>query len=150
MELTVDTYIMGVWFLEHKVGNIMMTVYKDNKDSDEWKGEIRVRAYVDNQVFGSQDKKDFYQRSWPKGYSAENVKKDVDTLMKLYTDAYPPDVKDYIEVNGDGEKMVELLAKASWANMKKLDPDNEEDRRWCEENGIDIERKGDEKQNNNE
>ena len=139
MNITESTYILGVWFFEHEgVGNIMMTVYKDSEDSDIWKGEIRARTYLDNRVFGSDDRKTFYAREWEPGTTKEQVIKSVKSLFSLYSKAYKPIVEDVVMIEGDGEKMIEELSKKDWAQMKKIDPNDEEDREFCREHGIDL------------
>lgn len=138
MDITEDTYILGVWYFEHKnIGNLMITVSKNGKGK--WCAEIRVRSYVDDKVFGSDDRKMWYKREWGAGTSKEDVLKSVETLLDLYEKVHKPEIRDFALVEGDAERMAEVLATKEWASMKKVDLNNPEDVKWCEENGIDIE-----------
>ena len=143
MEVKEDTYILGTWFLEQEdVGNLLMTAYKDSKDATIWKSELRVRSYVDNRTFGSEDIKKSYDRDWKDGTTEQAVIADCEHLMSLYQKAYKTCAYDFVEIRGDGDKMTEALSKCSWANMKKVDKNNPDDVRWAEENGIDIQKGG--------
>ena len=58
MEISKDSYVLGIWFINQEdIGNILMTVVKDNEKATKWYGEIRVRTYLDNKNFGSKDRK---------------------------------------------------------------------------------------------
>ena len=50
MELQENSYVLGVWFADYPVGNIMLTAFKDSEESDEWQAEIRLRLYKDNKT----------------------------------------------------------------------------------------------------
>lgn len=150
MEINDKSYILGVWFSDYEIGNIMITAFKTDKEVDEWTAEVRLRLYEDNKTFLSDDRKDFYGRSWPKGTDKEKVIKDCNRLVEIYKGAYKPHLHEYVSVEGDMDKLMEELEKKDWAKIKKLNTDNEEDRKEMEDMGIDIdeikERRGVEKE----
>lgn len=50
-------YVLGIWILEHDLGNILSIVVKRN---DDWVMQIRRRTYVDEKIFESADPREFY------------------------------------------------------------------------------------------
>jgi len=138
MELNENTKVIAMWFLNFDdTGNIMVTLTREDEQSD-WNGELRVRSYVDDKNFESNDKKSTHGRTWNKDMKEKDVIKSIDTLLDLYRTAYKPNVDDYLYINGSSQDMMKVLETKDWANMKKLDLDNEEDMEYARKLGIDV------------
>lgn len=51
MEIKDGSYFLGIWLWNHRCGNDMLTVYRDT----EWQMVRRIRIYLDNKAFDSED-----------------------------------------------------------------------------------------------
>jgi hypothetical protein len=119
MEIKDTDYILGVWFSESKRGNIMVTVKKDIDTG--WECECRLRQYVDEKVFDSDDKKTVYNIAFDNKFTDEQVIEKISRLYKTKFLVLFPDNYEFVEIRGGADKFMFELAKRDWSNIKRMD-----------------------------
>jgi hypothetical protein len=119
MEIKNTDYILGVWFSENKRGNILVTVKKDVVTG--WECECRLRLYVDEKVFDSDDKKTVYRISFDSGLTEEQIAEKVTKLFKTKFLVLFPNNYEFVEIKGGMDKFIYEIAKRGWSSIKRMD-----------------------------
>jgi hypothetical protein len=119
MEIKDTDYILGVWFSESKRGNIMVTVKKDIDTG--WECECRLRQYVDEKVFDSDDKKTVYNIAFDNKFTDEQVIEKISRLYKTKFLVLFPDNYEFVEIKGGMDKFIYEIAKQGWSSIKRMD-----------------------------
>lgn len=94
------------------------------QDGGEWEGVYRLRAVVDDKAFDSEDKKSWY-RIVPKTVGQDSIKGELvaavlQTAQKLAAMLIGAEIH-ILDVNGNGEKALRMLAKMPWVSMRSED-----------------------------
>lgn len=115
MEFHTGDYILGMWFMQNKEGNFMLSVVKRN---EEWIGEYRFRYFVDKKTFGSKDKKSFYSMKLKGNQKESEIIKTMDKIMNGFCESYKPDTTDKILIQStDINKFMFEMAKRDWCQI---------------------------------
>lgn len=126
MEITDDDYFLGMWFCSAEGRyNWQCTVMK-KKGKGDWIGEYRHRYIVDDKVFNSKDRKSFYTFSLPASETEENITKKVDELSKIVMEKQECDRSEFVDIRGNGQKMLFKLAQCEWASVKRMSKEDAE------------------------
>ena len=116
MELKENDYIVGVWFLHNEISDIMITLIKRE---EKWLLSVRLRFYRDDKVWGSEDKKKFFTLPVPSCLTEEKVIEDVKILAEAAEREFNYKIE-YLEIKGDFNKFMFLMAEQPWAHIKTI------------------------------
>lgn len=121
IEVKENRYFLGVWFVESKPkGNVLLTAYKD-KDGV-WEGRARIRTYVDDKAFDSEDNKAVFAfTDFDNQYTEEMVFGMIQNLAERISKVPPGDGKvDFVPLyTNDVTKIMFNLAMKEWCHMKE-------------------------------
>lgn len=115
MQIDDADYVLGVWFIEHDKGNVISTLKRDD-DENNWIGELRFRHFVDNKIFGSEDKKTVCEIS-VKNKTEEEV---IEMQTKWMNEAAALNLSltiDHFIVKGDVKKFMEMALTKEWMHI---------------------------------
>lgn len=119
MDVNKDDYILGFWFAQASNGdNWTMTAKKHPTLPDHWLVEYRFRYKEDDKIFESKDTKSFYNKMVVG--TEEEVKHKLDDLFYTVITPRFNNRKEYIDVRGNQEKFIYLLAQADYVHVKKV------------------------------
>ncbi len=117
MEFKEDDYILGFWFGIHQDRNVLTTVKKI--DNNNWFAECRLRQYVDDKHFDSQDKKSFWDITITDRTDEEVISK-MNELFQAMKDQYFINDYEYHEVKGNAEKFMFIMAMQPWSQIQVM------------------------------
>jgi hypothetical protein len=117
-----DTYVIALWFIpvpKHNM-DILTTAMQATKGA-ETKIITRFRYHVDDKVWGSKDKKSVYHAS-----SNDSEEVTLRKMRAVQAQMALAGETEYHEVlvQGNSEKLIEMLKKQPWAHMKFVGKDN--------------------------
>ena len=117
MEFKDNDHILGIWYIEDKKKNVLITVIKRN---DKWLGEVRFRYYIDSKAFKSNDKKSFYSFTLSSHLSNEEIKTSMETIVKQIASVMVDPFIDYLEINGGTRDLLLVAPDKKWMHMKRV------------------------------
>jgi len=120
MNLTENTYVHVIFFLECKDFNWMATIFREGDGP--WSGEYRFRYFGDDKAHDSADRKSWFKGQAPDA-SDESLRAIAASLRhvggKLAEHLEVP--FEELTVEGGAEKTIEVLSQQPWANIKQIE-----------------------------
>lgn len=87
-ELKPGRYHIAFWLMDFDRGNVLIGVYRDSK-SDPWTALMRIRTYVDNKVFGSDDPKSWFRTTFPADMAESDVEAKINDALPSVSKKMP-------------------------------------------------------------
>ena len=87
-ELKEGRYHIAFWLMDFDKGNVLIGVFRDSK-SEPWTALMRIRTYVDNKVFGSDDPKKWFHTTFPADMSEDAVEAHIDKSLPVVSGLMP-------------------------------------------------------------
>jgi hypothetical protein len=122
MQLTDDTYVHAIFFLQCDEFNWMAHVYREGDGP--WEIEYRFRYFEDDKIEGSADRK-----SWYSMVSHDNSDETLRQAMKVMRETGSMMAEglevpfEELTVEGGSDKVLEVLSQQSWASIRKATPE---------------------------
>lgn len=115
MQINENDYVLGVWFIEHDKSNVM-SIFKRDDDENNWIGELRFRHFIDDKVFGSEDKKTVYDITVKNKTEDEVIEMQAKWMHEASGLSLASTIDHFI-VKGDGKKFMEMALTKEWMHM---------------------------------
>lgn len=128
MEVQDNDYILGAWIVSLPgVRDWMATVKRPGGDPlAPWRAEYRFRYYVDEKIWGSDDKKSFFQGELPPEMPEEAVEGIWEKMMHSLREAGFGTQMEHISVKGGPEAMIEAFSLSDMMHMKTFSAEEAE------------------------
>lgn len=124
------TYISGIWIFDYPsfapkyLGNVFAQLFRPL--DGEWHMNVIQRTYVDEKVYGSEDRKQYFQKKWPGDTPENQVIKEVDEALRGLCTVLSGVDYTHLKVHGDVDKWFEVAKldhRLHIAEWKKEEPD---------------------------
>ncbi len=116
--LTEKSHILAMWFSENDRGNNWMcTIFKNNKDDTQYKGESRFRYSKGDAIFDSGDEKNWTYFECTENMPDEEIIKVMDGMQRAIAMGYP--FMDKLIIDGDIHKFMKLAPTKEWMHIKE-------------------------------
>lgn len=125
IELNEKSYILCIWFAScpQTENDLMITVIKDPDKEGYWKGKMRVRQKIDDNIFDSNDLKTWYSFETNVPMTEDEMIRKQHEMMES-TKVLFPEI-DFVIVQGGVEAFLEKAKEKPWMHMKVEDIKNE-------------------------
>lgn len=112
-------YHIAIWVVDwNNLGNVMIVVFRDSP-TEEWTCLMRIRTYVDDKIFDSDDKKSWFRSRFPADMEESALETLMDTHVNKVAEAMgkeygiPYDSLHKLDIHSDDPKVAADLMRSS-------------------------------------